>query len=82
MEAESFLLSVLAAKTPESAEFIARAGQNTDPPSKLSVFPSVGVYTGCYSHPELFDMTFAFFGCVLGCFSFSHFLIFFFFYFS
>lgn len=31
MEAESFLVSVLAAKAPESAESVARAGQNTDP---------------------------------------------------
>lgn len=31
MEAESLLVSVLAAKAPESAESIIRAGQNTDP---------------------------------------------------
>lgn len=31
MEAEKFLVSLLAAKAPESAESVVRAGQNTDP---------------------------------------------------
>lgn len=43
------------------------------------MFPCVDVYIGCYSHPELFDITFAFFGCVLGCFPFFLFFLLFFF---